>query len=238
MNKGSGNFIVAPSLAILLLACLNSCKPSAASSEVIGKNANQETAPGSQQPSTSQTASVSNVHEDEIPSLDEVGMVAHRKQYSNYEYAYGIEIPRELVGYSDPSPLPQHGMGIALSKEPKSYVWVDGSYNSFFFNSPDEAIDQDLEFLAKDGTGLEVLRREKAKLQKLAAIRSTVRYRSLATGENRVQDVIIALRPYDGGAGGITYTVGLISPESRYKDDVTILEQILNGWRVKPLPRP
>jgi hypothetical protein len=148
-----------------------------------------------------------------------------------------VELPSELVGFSDPAPMPQHGIGVILSTEPKSYIWVDGSYNAAFLESLDAAINQHLEWLAEDGTDIEVLRREKTHLQKLPAMRLVTQYKSLATGEIRVQDLIIAFRPYEDEERGITYTIGLIAPQSRYNEDALVLEQIINGWRMKPLPR-
>jgi hypothetical protein len=68
-------------------------------------------------------------------------------------------------------------------------------------------------------------------------MRLVARYKSLATGEIRVQDVVVAFRPYEDDERGITYTIGLIAPESRYNEDAAVLEQIVNGWRMKPLPR-
>jgi hypothetical protein len=68
-------------------------------------------------------------------------------------------------------------------------------------------------------------------------MRLAARYESLATGEIRVQDLVVAFRPYEDDERGITYTIGLITPESRYQRDVALLERIVIGWRMKPLPR-
>lgn len=178
------------------------------------------------------------LRQDEVPDLENVArMVAHRNRYSNYEYAYSVKIPQGLIGLSDPAPVPQHGIGITLSKEPKSYLWVDGSYNAAFLESLDAAINRHLEWIAEDGADLEVVRREKTHLQQLPAMRLVVRYKSFATGEIRVQDLLVAFRPDEDTERGITYTIGLIAPESRYNEDVMVLEKIVNGWRMKPLPR-
>jgi len=218
---------------IILFAILSAWK--LAASETVTQSFGQNGSPLSQ-PSPAQTA-VLKVGEDEIPSINESQMVAHKQGYSNYEYAYVVELPRRLVAFGPRAPMPQHGIGLVVSREPKSYIWVDGSYNAAFLESLDAAINQHLEWLAQDGTGIEVLRREKTHLQKLPALRLVARYKSIATGEIRVQDLIIAFRPYEGDERGITYTIGLIAPESHYEKDVAVLERIVNGWRMKALPR-
>jgi hypothetical protein len=221
---------------IILLALLSACKSSASSSEIANRSLNQNDSATLSQSFPAQTTSVPKVREDEIPSFDESQMVPHKKRYSNYEYAYRVELPRELIGFTDPAPMPQHGIGVVLSKEPKSYIWVDGSYNAAFLESLDAAINQHLKWLAEDGTDIEVLRREKTRLQTLPAMRLVARYKSLATGEIRVQDLVVAFRQYDDDERGITYIVGLIAPESRYNEDVAVLEKIVSEWRMKPLP--
>jgi len=40
-----------------------------------------------------------------------------------------------LVGYTSAAPAPYHGFGIVLSWEPRSYLYVDGSYNSLELKS-------------------------------------------------------------------------------------------------------
>jgi hypothetical protein len=178
------------------------------------------------------------LRQDEIPDLENTShLVAHKRRYSNYEYAYSISIPQGLVGLGDPAPFPQHGIGITLSKQPKSYIWLDGSYNALQWQSLDEAIDLHLDWFAEDGVELRVLKREKMFLQKLPAMRLVVRYRSLATNELRVWDIVIAFRSNGGEESGITYTLGLIAPESRYAEDVKTFEKIIKDWRVKQLPR-
>jgi len=197
----------------------------------------EATSPLSAQRISTPTPPVSNVRRDEIPDLNEEYGIPYRNQYSNYMYAYSVELPQGLVGYSDPDPQPKHGIGITLSKQPKSYLWVDGSYNAAFLESLDAAINQHLEWLAEDGTDIEVLRREKTNLQELPAMRLVARYKSLATGEIRVQDLAVAFRPHEEDERGIKYTIGLIAPESRYNEDAAVLERIVTKWRVKPLPR-
>lgn len=178
-----------------------------------------------------------NVRQDDVPGLNEEYGIPYRNRYSNYVYAYSVEIPRGLVGYSDPDPLPKHGIGITLSKQSNSYLWVDGSYNALFLESLDAAADQHLEWLADEGTDIEMLRREKTRLGKLPAMRLAARYKSLATGEMWVQDLVVAFRPYEDDERGIIYTLGLVAPESSYQEDVAVLQMVAAGWRMKRLPR-
>lgn len=227
-------FLPLPMLALTLSIACQSASSSDAADQISSRNKNIINL---NKPSIVLTPVIPKAHQDEVPELDEEYGIAYRKRYSNYVYAYSIEIPQGLVGFSDPDPQPKHGIGITLSKHPKSYLWIDSSYNAIFLESLDAAINQHLEWLAEDRAGVEVLRREKTHLQKLPAMRLVARYKSFATGEIRVQDLIVAFRPYEDDERGITYTIGLIAPESRYNEDVRVLERIINGWRMKPLPR-
>ncbi len=146
-------------------------------------------------------------------------------------------LPPGLIGLSDPSPSPQHGIGITLSQNPKSYLYVGGEYNSFEWATLDEAVEWQLSWLKEKGTDIVVQRNERTHLQNLQAVRLIVRYKSRATGEVRINDEIIAFRPYDNEQNGITYEIDLTSPEFRYNEDVKVLENIVNKWRMKPLPR-
>ena len=178
------------------------------------------------------------IRQDEIPDLENVShLVAHKHRYSNSQYAYSVSIPQGLVGLSNSAPFPQHGIGITLSRQAKSYIWLEGSYNSLLWQSLDEALDLHLKWLAEDSVEVSVLKREKMYLQRLRAMRLVARYRSLATNEIRIQDLVIAFRSYGEDDRGITYTLGLIAPEFRYDVDVKTFEKIINDWSLKQLPR-
>ncbi len=225
-------------LAVTLLVFLSACQLSPDAPQVISRTANQNSnVIDLNNPATIPTSPIPNPYQDKIPYLGEEHMDVHKKRYCNYEYAYCVEIPEKLIGLSDPSPLPQHAVGIALSKQPKSYVWANGDYDASLWSSLDEAVDAHLRYMSDEGTGIEVQRREPAKLKNLPVMRFTVRYKSRATDEVRIHDEIIAFRPYQGEANGIEYTIGLITAEARYNDDVAIFEKIVNRWRMKPIPR-
>ncbi len=160
-----------------------------------------------------------------------------KRRYCNYEYAFCVEIPEKLIGLSDPSPLPQHGVGITLSQNPKSYLYVGGEYNGLEWATLDEAVEWQLNWLKEKGTDVIVQRTERTNLQNLQAMRLIVQYKSRATGEIRINDEIIAFRPYDNEKNGITYEIDLTSSASRYNEDVKVFESIVNGWRMKPVPR-
>ena len=175
---------------------------------------------------------------DEIPDLEDTSrFVSQVNQYSNYEYGYSITIPQGLVGLEVPAPFPQHGIAIILSKEPKSYIGLDGSYNSLEWKSLAQATEQHLKWLAEDQSDLTVLKRESITLQKLDAVRLIVRYKSFATNEIRVEDMVIAFRPNGGERRAITYTLSLVAPVVRYNEDVKTFEEIIAKWRMKQLPR-
>ena len=176
--------------------------------------------------------------QDEIPDLgDNSKLVSYTHRYSNYEYAYTVSIPAGFTGIGPAAPFPQHGIGITLSKRPKSYVWLDGSYNSLEWESLEQATDKHLKWLADDRNELILLKRQSINLQNLAAMRLVVRYKSLATNEIRIQDIVIAFRSYGGERLGLTYSLGLIAPAVRYDEDVKTFEQIIAKWRQRKLPR-
>jgi hypothetical protein len=193
-----------------------------------------ESAPSLRLPSVSRDSGV----RDEIPYIDAASQVADKKLYSNYEYAYKVRIPSGLVALSSPPPLPQHGFGIIMSQSPKAYLWVDGSYNALMLKSLDADLDQEIQWLEEEGaTDIDVIRREKTYLDKLSAVRLTVKYRSPAAEENRVQDLVVAFRTNKFDETEIVYTIGLIASESRYTKDSANFERLVKGWRTTNFPR-
>lgn len=189
--------------------------------------------------------------QQEAPTQEEIardeadrGYKVQRGQYNNYEYGYTVLIPEGYVGVYSPSPAPQHGFGITLSKRPEARIWVDGSYarvTALRRDTLEGAVDDYLSRLKEDGaiTELEVLRREPTNLQSLPAVRVTARYRNPPAGDAAIQDLIIAVRrektdDVDDDIE-IIYTIGLLAPESRYSIDKEVFERVVEGWKSKPL---
>jgi len=158
--------------------------------------------------------------------------VVHKGRYFNHNYGYSVFLPSGLIGTSDPPPLPQHGFGITLSRNPSAYIWVDGSFNAADWASLDEAIDYRLDTIKEREGNSEVLSRISTRLHRLPAIRFTVRYKGPSTGEPIVEDVIIAIRKRRRDVG-IVYATGLTTPESRYPKDKELLNRLLKTWRIR-----
>ena len=160
----------------------------------------------------------------------EEGMIKHEGVYHNPNYLYAITLPPGVVCLSAPPPVPHHGCGIQLPEDPSSYLWVDGSYNTLERVSSSDALrDQCDEFL-QEGTEVVVLKRAATLLGDLPAERLTVRYRKVGEITATVKDVVVALRGEIENYGDMIYTIGLISPESRFADDDKVFEAILQSW--------
>jgi hypothetical protein len=120
-----------------------------------------------------------------------------------------------------------------LSQEPTAYLWVDGSYNTLDRVSPRDVLRDHYEGLLQEGTTVVVLKRASILLGNLPAERLTVRYQKAGDTEATVKDVVVTLREVKG-YGDMIYTIGLISPESRFANDDKIFESILQSWMNEP----
>ena len=173
-------------------------------------------------------------NEDE--TFNEDGLNKFTERYVNHVYRFSVEIPHGLVGYGAPDGAPAHGVAIVLSKNPKALIYVAAHYNALDLKSPNEAVDQQLEWVEERGSDMEVTRREQVFLQNLPATRFAVRYKSKKTGKLKVEDRVTALRQ-NGKDVGIIYELMLDSTEDRYNEDIVIYEQILKGWKMKRAKR-
>jgi hypothetical protein len=226
-------------LTCLLSLCSVGCRSAGAPARPVNAQGNQQGGHNS--------APVGRAGPKGVPTQEEIardalrqGYKVHRQQYSNYEYGYTVLIPSGLVGVSNPSPGPQHGFEIVLSKRPAAGIRVDGSYDADLYGSLEEAAEARLRWLKRDNnlTEIEVLRSEQATLQNLQAVRQAVRFSEPGSGEKMVLDFVAAIRIENEGGDEETrvlYTISLSTPESRYRDDQEILEQVITSWRAKPL---
>ena len=173
------------------------------------------------------------VNKFELDEFSEDGFAHDQGSYSNYEYGYSVNIPDGLTGYRSPSPMPQHGFGIDLSKADNAEVWVDGAYNSLEWGSLDEAANENLKYLKDHGvTSIRVIRRRYVRLANLRAIRIAVIYKK--AGISRIEDEIIALRT----EREIVFTLQLTTTVARYSEDVQVFNQLQKTFRLDALPYP
>lgn len=154
-------------------------------------------------------------------------------RYSNYDYAYSVRIPKGLIGYRSPAPMPNHGFGIDLSKEADSQVWMDASYNSLEWASFDDAINTELDYLKeKDVSDIKLVRRVSTHLSRLRAVRFVIDYKR--SGIPMVREVILAFR----NANDVVYTLNLRTTATRYPEDKKVMNELQKTFRLEPLPYP
>jgi hypothetical protein len=165
-------------------------------------------------------------------------------RYENYVYGYSVEIPDGMVGRGSTPPAPQHGFGIDLDHPrsaawvrapefPKSYVYVDGSYNSLEWERLDDAVNSNLSFLREKGRDVRVQVRQETLLGGLAAVRVMAHYEQ--DGLAMVSDEVVAFRVDEGGGAAVVYTVSLSTPQSKYERDRPALEALTKGWCLQPV---
>lgn len=165
--------------------------------------------------------------------------------YSNYDYAYRVQIPKGMIGYG--SCYTNHGFGINLSdpagqdwvmdpgddSSPQAYLFVDASYNSAEWKSLDEAMKVYIPTPEEYGdTNIKIESRTATRLGGLRAVRYVVRY--YRHREARVDEKVLAIRR----DGEIVYTIGISSPAARYESDKKVLTEMQKSLRLQPLPSP
>lgn len=165
-------------------------------------------------------------------------------RYVNHAYGYSVEIPAGMLGVGSTPPAPQHGFGIDLDnprssawngapKFPKSYLYVDGSYNSLFWEQLGDAVKSHLSFLREEGRNVRVQSRTWTRLGGLRAVRVVARYEK--DGEEMVNDEVIALqRDADGDASAV-HNISLSTPLSKYERDRQTLEALMKSWCLQPV---
>ena len=201
-----------------------------------------------QQPSIKQTEVIAEQpakavvnSEIENPNIDCNPTIESR--YSNYDYAYSIQIPEGMIGVG--GCMTNHGFGIDLSHPtshtwieragkdfwPQSYLYVDASYNAAEWQSLDEILKDNLKMLRDydAAANIELISKTPIRLANLRAIRFVARYNK--SGEAIITDQILAFRDHHN----IVYTLAVSTPASRYKKDREALNKIQQSWRLQPL---
>jgi hypothetical protein len=164
--------------------------------------------------------------------------------YENYVYGYSVRIPAGVVGLGSPPPAPQHGFGIDLDHPrstgwargdefPRSYLYVDGSYNSMEYGRLEDAINSHQNFLREKWRGVRVMSRAETRLGGLPASRVLTRY--VADGVEMVSDEVVAFRVETDGEASVVYTVSMSTPLSKYERDRPLFEELLSGWCLQPV---
>ena len=181
-----------------------------------------------------------------VENTDEVEAeeAVYEGTYTNYGYGYSVEIPADMVGAGSPPPTPQHGFGIDLDRPrstawtrglefPKSYIYVDGSYNSLDWGRLDDAVNSNLDFLREKGRNVRVQMREQTRLGGLPALRVVALYEQ--DGAEMVSDEVVAFRKEADGEATAVYTLSLSTPQFKYERDRPVLEALLKSWCLQPV---
>lgn len=167
-------------------------------------------------------------------------------RYYNYNYGFSVDLPSGMVGGTSPPPAPQHGFGVDLDNPksadwgdgdwPKSYLYVDGSYNSSFLESLDAAAERALRFLAEDGCVVNEVKRTRTRLAGLRAERVVALYKKRGEVMVMVKDEIVALRKGDDGEVEVVYTIALDTPLPNYARDRPVLDGMQKTFCLQPIP--
>ena len=171
---------------------------------------------------------------------EEESAVFDKGAYENYVYGYSVKIPDGMVGVGSTPPAPQHGFGIDLDNPrstewngrpefPKSYLYVDGSYNSLEWERLDDAVNAHLRYIREDGGNVRVWNRTQTRLGGLRAVRLVALYEQ--DGVEMVSDEIVSLN----GETGVVFTLSLSTPRSKYERDRPVLEAMQQSWCLQPV---
>ncbi|MFZ0819221.1 MAG: hypothetical protein WAM91_04075 [Candidatus Acidiferrales bacterium] len=151
----------------------------------------------------------------------------YKNLYENRAYGYSIVIPTNLVGYDDVNPLYQHGFGIALGAEPKSYIFVDGEPNSLEFASPSDAASRFLKYLRRDGSTVQSSKITESKLGTLRAAFLVATYTCPGSTERYVRASMVAISPDKSNL----YEVTLFAHSDRFEQDRAVLDALVKSWK-------
>lgn len=151
--------------------------------------------------------------------------------FSSETYLYSIALPEGVVCCHDPAPNPVHGCAVSLPGAHGARLWVDGSYNTLDYSTPDDALNAIVGRELVAGTTLTVVRHERVRLGALDAVRLTLRFTGRGGAEARVEDLVVAIASHGGGRDEVVYTVGFQGPASASYE--TLFFQIVSSWRAE-----
>ncbi len=183
------------------------------------------------------------VMRDTSKDEEEGSAVFDKGVYENYVYGYSVRIPRGMIGLGSRPPAPQHGFVIDLDRPrstawpdpdnyPKSYLDVDGSYNSLEWKRPGDAVKSHLSYLRQKGRDVRVQLDERTTLGGLPAAHVVARYAE--GGAEMLSEVVIAFRAGDDRIASPVYTLELNTPAAKYERDRPAFEEVWQSWSLQP----
>jgi hypothetical protein len=152
--------------------------------------------------------------------------------YANAEYGFAFTVPAGVDVVKADASAPDHGVRMNLTPEGRSFAWVDGSYNALDWQSDDDVVAANLDYLKDDGaTDIAVAHRAKTQLGALPALDLLVNYTD-ARHRPSVLRVVVAIRkPAKGDAPDIVYTVGMQTAQDRAAADAKVFDAIVASFR-------
>lgn len=157
------------------------------------------------------------------------------KRYRNKVYGFSVAIPEKVTLEVDDPPLPQHGCGLVISKDPQAVIWVGADYNAAEWESLSEAQMTYFGFLKKHNQDLEKLSQKPTYLYNLKALRSSSRYKDTNTGQMMREELLIAFRRRKGQIA-VVYRVQMRTPELAYERNSKIYEETIKTFRLEHMP--
>ena len=151
-------------------------------------------------------------------------------RYVNAEYRYSVVLPQGLTAYAAPAPAPDHGVGIVLSWEPRSYLNVDGAYDVLDWKTPSGAARQLLQWTRESSSRVLSHVQSRARLGSLRSLRLVVRHRCASLPDVYVDDDVVAV----DAKNGVVFKVALTTTDGRYRQDKAVMDQLLSTWRALP----
>jgi len=163
------------------------------------------------------------------PGFEGPEMRAFHGYYENPNYGFSLNIPKGLVGHDGPAPMPHHGFGIVLSWEPRSYLWVNGEYNSTEWKSSLKATQEHLSLMKGKLGNITSVNIFKASVGGRPATRLVLRYTCSDDTTARILHQVMFMRDQ---TLGIVYEAGIDTPTSREKEDLKVFGEIVGSWKM------
>jgi hypothetical protein len=171
-----------------------------------------------------------------IASASDVqGEIEAKGLYSNIDYAYSVKVPDGVVGFQMPPPFPNHGFGFPVEKT--GNLWVDASYDSLYWETPEAAAEASIRYLKKEAVaGVQEIERETTRLGSLPAVRLLLKYTD-KKGTEMAEISIMAIRKskYKDN-GGIVYTIGARVPALQIEGVIPVIDKIIESFQLLPEP--
>lgn len=150
-------------------------------------------------------------------------------RYTNVDYGYSVRIPDSLTAFRSTPPAPNHGFGMDLSESPRSYLWVDASYDVFEYSGTlAESIRDSL--IDRGAAHAKIRKESSTRLGNLSAVHVIIDYE--LRGSAMISETINARRKANGI--GIIYSINLESARERFERDSKVVEALRREWRLLP----